>query len=172
MATRLPPICRRSLRDPDFQLPSSKMGDYTLNKGVSLWQDNHNTVVPIVHDIGHAAANILKKEFETNGPYLRFIAMINQGAKCLRQTDLAFLTPPKLRGKGRFLSISTSGKWAAKIIEVLAIPKNRKSSPILTKLREVLPGFHKLKRNALLTRLMWLHECWIFSKIRASITAL
>jgi hypothetical protein len=123
-----------------------KDGDYTLNKGVSLWQDKHDNVVPIIYDIGHAAANILKKEFENNGPYLRFIAMINQGAKCLRQTDLAFLTPPKLRGKGRFLSINTLGKWAAKMIEVLAIPASHKSSPILARLRKVLPGFHKLKR--------------------------
>jgi hypothetical protein len=123
-----------------------KDGDYTLNKGISLWQDKHDTVVPIIYDIGHAAANVLKKEFENNGPYLRFIAMINQGAKCLRQTDLAFLTPPKLRGKGRFLSISTLGKWAAKMIGVLAIPESHQSSPILAKLREVLPGFHKLKR--------------------------
>ena len=122
-----------------------KDGDYTLNKGVSLWQDKHDNVVPIIYDIGHAAANILKKEFENNGPYLRFIAMINQAAKCLRQTDLAFLAPPKLRGKGRFLSISTLGKWAAKMIEVLAIPANHKSSPILARLRKVLPDFQKLK---------------------------
>ena len=123
-----------------------KDGDYTLNKGVSLWQDKRDTVVPVIYDIGHAAANALKKEFENNGAYLRFIAMINRGAKCLRQTNLAFLTPPKLRGKGRFLSISTLGKWAAKMIEVLAIPESHQLSPMLTKLREVLPAFQTLNR--------------------------
>jgi hypothetical protein len=123
-----------------------KDGDHTLHKGVSLWQDKHGTAVPVIYDIGHAAANALKREFENKGAYLRFIAMINQGAKCLRQTNLAFLIPPKLRSKGRFQSISTLGKWAARMIEVLAAPKSRQSSPMLIKLREVLPGFQKLKR--------------------------
>lgn len=123
-----------------------KDGDFTLHKGVSLWQDKQETTVPVIHDIGHAAANALKKEFEGNGAYQRFIAMTSHGAKCLRQTNLAFLIPPKLRGKGRFMSISTLGKWATKIIEVLATPVSRRPPSTLTKLREVLPGFQKLKR--------------------------
>jgi hypothetical protein len=123
-----------------------KDGDHTLNKGVCLWQDKHDAVVPVIYDIGHAAANALKKEFEDNGAYQRFVAMINQGTKCLRQTNLAFLIPPKLRSKGRFQSVSNLGKWAAKMIEVLATPESNQSSPMLTKLRSVLPGFQGLKR--------------------------
>jgi hypothetical protein len=123
-----------------------KDGDHTLNKGVSLWQEDHDTAIPVIYDVGHAAANMLKKEFEHNGPYQRFIAIINQGTKCLRQTDLAFLIPPKLRSKGRFQSISTLGKWAAKMIEVLTIPVGHHPSPVWTKLRTVLPGFRGLKR--------------------------
>ena len=123
-----------------------KDADHTLNKGVCLWQDKHDAVVPVIYDIGHAAANALKREFENNGAYQRFVAMINQGTKCLRQTNLAFLVPPKLRSKGRFQSISNLGKWSAKMIEVLAISESHQSSPMLTKLREVLPGFQRLKR--------------------------
>jgi hypothetical protein len=188
-----------------------KDGEYTLNKGVKVWQENQDTVVPVIYDIGHAAANALKKEFENDSRYLRFISMINQCAKSLRQTDLAFLIPPKLRGKGRFLSISNLGKWADKVNNVLApptscaiprspvipkghviakhraspqgrvipkgraiikrrvipqnrvipkgrpipkshaipksraIPKKHPTSPMLTKLRKVMPGFQKSK---------------------------
>jgi hypothetical protein len=122
-----------------------KDGDHTLQKGVKLWQEQQNTTVPVIYDIGHAAANALKKEFEDNGTYKRFIAIINQGAKRLRQTNLAFLIPPKLRSKGRFQSISTLGKWAAKMIEVLATPSRNQPASKLAKLREVLPGLMGLK---------------------------
>jgi len=123
-----------------------KDADHTLQKGVSLWQEKNDTIVPVIYDIGHAAANALKKEFENNGVYQRFIAVINQGTKCLRQTSVAFLIPPKLRSKGRFQSISNLGKWAAKMIEVLAASDNNHQSSMLTKLREVMPGFQGFKR--------------------------
>jgi len=121
-----------------------KDGDAALQKGVRLWQDKQNKVVPVIYDIGHAAANVLKEEFESKGPYQRFIALTSRAASCLRQTNLAFLIPPKLRNKGRFQSIGALGQWAAKILHVLGA---KDSGQLLTraKLREVLPGFTALK---------------------------
>jgi hypothetical protein len=119
-------------------------GDATLQKGVRLWRDQQKNAVPIIYDIGHAAANVLKQEFETKKTYRRFIALTSQAASRLRQTDLAFLIPPKLRSKGRFQSIGTLGQWAAKIIEALSVESGIQPS-IRAKLREVLPGFMTLR---------------------------
>lgn len=62
-------------------------------------------------------ANALKKQFEKNKNYKLFIKTLNDGANRLRQTELAFLIPPKLRNKGRFQSIGNLNKWAEKIID-------------------------------------------------------
>ena len=82
--------------------------DATLNKGVRLWSDQQAQPVPTIDDIGHTIATALKAQFEKLDIYKRFTALVSHGAKCLRQTELAFLMPPKLRSKGRFQSI---GSW-------------------------------------------------------------
>jgi hypothetical protein len=119
-------------------------GDATLQKGVRLWRDEQIDAVPIIYDIGHAAANVLKEEFETKTTYQRFIALTSHAASRLRQTDLAFLIPPKLRSKGRFQSIGNLGQWAAKILEALSV-EGGIQPPTRAKLREVLPGFMALR---------------------------
>jgi len=80
--------------------------DRTLQKGVILWSEKQKITLPVIEDIGHVMANALKAPFEKTTVFKRFTAWINQGAKCLRQTELVFLTPPKPRSKGRFQSIS------------------------------------------------------------------
>jgi hypothetical protein len=122
-----------------------KDGDATLQKGVRLWSEAQETAVPVIADIGHAMANALKDQFEKTAPYKRFTALVSQGASRLRQTDLAFLIPPKLRSKGRFQSISTLGKWGDKMLEVFAVKGRAQSGSLLAKLRTALPGFLLLK---------------------------
>ena len=122
-----------------------KDGDYTLQKGVRLWSEEQETEIPIIADIGHAMATALKKQFEKTAAYQRFTALINKGALRLRQTELAFLIPPKLRSKGRIQSISTLGKWSDKILEVFAVQGRAKKGSLLANLRTALPGFLLLK---------------------------
>ena len=92
--------------------------DATLNKAVRLCSQSHEVTLPVIDDIGHVMASALKHQFEKKAAYKQFIAKSTQGAQCLRQTDLAFLIPPKLRSKGRFQSISKLGKWADKMLKV------------------------------------------------------
>lgn len=94
---------------------------------------------------GHVMAKALKSQFEKTSTYKHFTSLISKCAKCLRQTDLAFLIPPKLRSKGRFLSISKLGKWAEKILEVMAVKGRAKKGSLLGQLRKVLPGLGSLK---------------------------
>ncbi|MDD5123613.1 hypothetical protein [Methylovulum sp.] len=60
----------------------------------------------MIADIGHSMATALKNQFEKTDAYQRFISLSQQVAQHLRQTEPAFLIPPKLRSKGRFQSIS------------------------------------------------------------------
>jgi hypothetical protein len=64
----------------------------------------------------------------------------------LRQTDLAFITPPKLRSKGRFQSISKLGKWGAKMLEVFAVKGRAPKGGILERIRNAFPDLIKSRR--------------------------
>ena len=88
--------------------------DRTLNKGVELWKTKHQLNTPIIEDISHVMAAAIKKQFENTEYYRKFTQFISYGAKKLRQTPLSFLAPPKLRTKGRFLSIGRLGHWSEK----------------------------------------------------------
>ena len=120
-------------------------GDYTLQKGIRLFSKKQAVPIPAIEDIGHMMANALKSQFEKTASYKRFTTVIAQGANCLRQTDMAFLIPPKLRSKGRFQSISTLGKWGSKMLEVFAVKGRAKKGSLLARLRTALPGFLLLK---------------------------
>ena len=117
--------------------------DATLNKGVRLWSDQQENPVPTIDDIGHTIAAALKAQFEKLDIYKRFTALVSHGAKCLRQTELAFLMPPKLRSKGRFQSIGKLGEWAEKMLHVFAVKGQTKEDNQLAKLRKAFPHFRQ-----------------------------
>ena len=123
-----------------------KDSDRTLAKGVRLSVKNKEKVIPSIDDIGHVMGNALKSEYEETTAYKRFTALISQGAKCLRQTDLSFLTPPKLRTKGRFQSISKLGKWGEKMLDVFVVKGRAKQGSTLERLRKVFPGLGKSRK--------------------------
>ena len=122
-----------------------KDSDYTLQKGVRLWSEKQGVDIPVIADIGHSMATALKNQFEKTDAYKRFISLSHQGANRLRQTELAFLIPPKLRNKGRFQSISALGQWADKILAIFAVQGRAKKGSVLARLRKALPGFLRLK---------------------------
>jgi hypothetical protein len=118
-----------------------KDNDPTLQKGVMLWMKTQSTLITIIADISHVMAAALKQQFEKDLTFQDFIKLTNHAAQRLRQTSLAFLKPPKLRGKGRFLSISTLGKWAAKMLAMMTRQGCAAKEDMLGKLHEALPGF-------------------------------
>ena len=119
--------------------------DATLNKGVRLWMDAACLTVPVIEDIGHVMAAALKAQFERTHEYKRFTALAARAAKALRQTQLAFLIPPKLRSKGRFLNLGKLARWGEKMLGVLAVKGRAPKGSTLAKLRAALPGFSKLR---------------------------
>lgn len=119
--------------------------DASLQKGIRLWSDQQEQTIPAIADIGHVMANALKQEFEKTESYQRFIQLSTQGGHRLRQTEWAFLIPPKLRSKGRFQSISNIGQWAENMLGVLAVKGGAKKGSLLAKLRQAMPGFLSLQ---------------------------
>lgn len=96
-----------------------KDGDATLNKGIRLWRVQQPSPVETIDDISHVVANALKKHYEGSEAYQDFVSWSSKVAKKLRQTTYAFLMPPKLRKKGRFMSIGQLAKWGYKLSERL-----------------------------------------------------
>jgi hypothetical protein len=119
--------------------------DYTLGKGVRLWSGKQKSDVKVIEDIGHVTATALKKQYKDSKGYKDFTELASKGASRLRQTDLAFITAPKLRAKGRFQSISKLAAWGDKILAVLAVKGAAKKGSLLARVREALPGFSRLK---------------------------
>lgn len=119
--------------------------DATLNKGVRLWKEKHGNDVHIIDDIGHVTANALKDQFEETKGYQRFKSLTSKGAARLRQTDMAFLIPPKLRSKGRFQSISKLGKWGEKILNIFAIKGRARKNSVLDRFRTAFPNLNVLR---------------------------
>jgi hypothetical protein len=115
--------------------------DATLQKGVRQWSEQQEQPVPTIDDIGHTIATALKAQFEKLDIYKRFTALVSHGAKCLRQTELAFLMPPKLRSKGRFQSIGKLGEWAEKMLHVFVVKGVAEEGSQLAKLRKAFPHF-------------------------------
>jgi len=88
-----------------------------LNYGVILYNEKHNTSIKIIDDITHVVANTYKKYYEKTKSYQVYMDMLRAGATKLRQSDLSFLIPPKLRKKGRFQAISKLNNWYDKVMK-------------------------------------------------------
>ena len=98
-----------------------KDGAGNLAKGVKHWKNKAKPkLCIIVDDIGHSVANALKAQFSKLKQFSKLLSIIKSGAARLRQTKLAHLTPPKIRTKGRFQSISKVISWCENMLDGLA----------------------------------------------------
>lgn len=125
-----------------------KDGDDTLNKGIRLWQENQSSAVEMIDDISHVVANALKKQYEDSDAYQGFVSWSSSVAKKLRQTTYAFLMPPKLRKKGRFMSIGKLAKWGHKLSERLDYLKTEGEARFMETLSGVEPHLPFIKAFA------------------------
>ncbi len=119
--------------------------DATLNKGVRLWSHSDTPELKVIDDISHVMATALRKQYESSDAFKQFTTLVSGAAKKLRQTAQAFLVPPKLRSKGRFLSIARLGEWGKKILDVLGDKKIAQDDAILLELGAVLPEFEQAR---------------------------
>jgi hypothetical protein len=123
-----------------------KDGGSDLNKGVKLFcADKPERNICTIDDAGHFAANALKAQFAKSRPFTAFLKIASQAAAKIRQTDLAWLLPPKLRTKGRFQGITELAKWARKILDLIGSKGNAEDKFDLGKVRKTFAGLAKLR---------------------------
>ncbi len=123
-----------------------KDGGSDLNKGVKLFcaQRPEHTICTI-DDAGHFAANALKSLFAKSRSFIAFLKTTSRAAAQIRQTDLAWLLPPKLRSKGRFQGITEVAKWARKILDFMGGKGKAEDNSDLGKARKTFAGLAKLR---------------------------
>ena len=102
---------------PPRQIVSDGASD--LKKGIHNFQQRHPHTLS-VPDVGHHAANVLKRYWENDPKWVAFTRRMNDTAARIRQTPAAYLLPPKLRNKARFLSVGTFVRFGRLLLEKLS----------------------------------------------------
>jgi hypothetical protein len=125
--------------------PRAILGDggTDLKRGILSFQQTHPGVARL-YDIKHKMALLLQQQLEKDPRWAKFIAAVNQTRARVLLTDLAFLTPPDLKAKSRYLNLPPLGKWGRKTLNFLDHPRD-------------LPG-RPVDRQALEEKLGWLRE--------------
>lgn len=98
------------------QIVSDQASD--LNGGVRLFQQQQPGVAH-VHDVAHQAANVLKHRRAHDEPWSEFIARLAQAGAKVRQTREAFLRPPTVRAKARFMNVAPTLRFAGRVLKLL-----------------------------------------------------
>ena len=123
-----------------------KDGGTDIKRGVELYQAaNDAEHVQVIEDVGHLAANALKAEFAWRAAFAKFLDIVRKGSSRIRQTDLAWLLPPKVRTKGRFQGITEVAEWAGKLLNLMGGPGRSKSDSEVGMLRKAFRGLSQLR---------------------------
>src|SRR5256886_146876 len=92
---------------------------------------------PVIDDISHAVANMLKRRYEKHPQFSTFLSACGRVSSRLKHTVLACLTPPTVHTKSRFMNVHRLVRWADRVLGLL--PAGRaKAGSVLAKLRTYL----------------------------------
>lgn len=104
---------------------------------------------PVIDDISHAVANMLKRRYERHPQFSTFLSVCSRVSSRLKHTVLACLAPPKVQTKARFMNVHRLVRWADWVLGLL--PAGRaKTGSVVAKLRaclEELPACRTLIRQ-------------------------
>lgn len=99
----------------------SDQGADVRNGGEQFCQAADRPTV-LVHDIAHAVANALKRQLDQCPRWTQFIADANRSKTKIRQTPCAFLMPPELKSKARWMNLETLVAWSGRVLAFLDNP--------------------------------------------------
>ena len=114
--------------------------------GEKKYIQDHPEVIHIP-DITHKVANLLKKTLEKDPRWDAFLENITKSKNRTKQSKIAHLSAPHLRGKQRFLNIEVGINWANKVL--IFLDGNAKQDENIEEIEEKL-GWIKQFRNDLL----------------------
>ena len=100
--------------------------------------------IPHLYDIKHKVATFLKKELHEDKTWQSFVTRTNRTKLRVTLTELAFLVPPGLRNKARYMNLDTLVEWGRRVLAYLDAPRD-------------FPG-RPLNQQKLQQKLGWLHE--------------
>ena len=113
-----------------------KDGGSELKKAVDLLSER-GLGSPVIDDVSHAVANMLKRRYEKHPQFSTFLSACGRVSSRLKHTVLACLTPPKVQTKSRFMNVHRLVRWADRVLGFL--PAGRaKAGSVLSKLRTCL----------------------------------
>jgi len=117
-----------------------------LKSGMTLFREQSVEArrVPHVLDIKHKVAILLKRELHDDTTWQSFVTRTNRTKLQTTLTELAFLVPPSLRAKARYMNLDTLVDWGTRALAYLDDPRD-------------LPG-QTIDRKRLQQKLGWLAE--------------
>jgi hypothetical protein len=115
-----------------------------LKSGMALFraQSAEARRVPHLLDIKHKVAILLKRELHHDAKWKSFVTRTNRTKLQTTLTELAFLVPPSLRTKARYMNLDTLVDWGGRVLTYLDDPRD-------------LPG-QTIDRQKLHKKLGWL----------------
>jgi len=100
-----------SLRDR----PGLRLKYIVCDQGSNLLAALRSLALPVVNDCSHIMMNLVKKLFKEDTALCTLCTSVGQLRQSLTLTDQAFLLPPTLRDKDRFVRIFTLVEWMDRI---------------------------------------------------------
>jgi len=98
-------------------------GGSDLRCGVRLFRQEHPRVGHS-YDIKHKTALLLKKELEKDKDWDRFVSCSNLARRGLTLTSAAFLVPPGLKSKARYMNVDRLVAWGENVLQYLEDPRD------------------------------------------------
>ena len=89
-----------------------------LKRSMELFQEAHPQVRH-QHDMKHKNALLLKRELERDSRWGAFVKHANRTKLATTQTSLAFLNPPGLKTKARYMNLDTLVRWGVRALAYL-----------------------------------------------------
>lgn len=128
-------------------------GGPDVKKGIRLFHEScvheGQAAVACVYDIKHKVALLLKKELERNHDWEEFVSAAHVARRGVTLTPAAFLVPPALKAKARYMNLDRLVVWGVKVLAYLDQPREVPDCPVNIKRVEARLGWLRKYRQRL-----------------------
>jgi hypothetical protein len=107
------------------QIPCAIISDCggDLSAGIAQFCEEYPQTIPL-KDLPHFAANAIKKELNNDPQWVAYLADANRSKTQLRQTTFAFLLPPDLKSKARWMNLDPLIAWSERVLDFVQSPRS------------------------------------------------
>jgi hypothetical protein len=125
-----------------------KDGGSELKRAVDLLSERGRGS-PVIDDLSHAVANMLKRRYEKHPQFVTFLSACGRVSSRLKHTVLACLTPPQVHTKSRFMNVHRLVRWTDRVLGLRPAGRARADSVLaqLRTCRDDLPACRTLIRQ-------------------------